>query len=284
MDNRVFTALPGSNDPEQVRAVKVLGRRDDTANGPVPTILGRIFGVDDIPIAATATAYIGFAGLMPTGTALLPIALDCCKIAGSACDNDYCEEIAGNPPNPMALTDGPNAGSTVTAFEFHSTPEQNACWTVFDGESPSISASGLRDIVRDGNPVPVGPDPIYLDNGTKTPVINEIYERFEGLGNYSGNPSGEDLDGDGDADSWLVPLPIMECQSPGVHCASGTPQKIVGVACFDIQEVLVTPEKIIKGSFVCPGDPRFGDSACGVGFGPGGEVPTIDAQYPVLVD
>jgi hypothetical protein len=284
MDNRVFTALPGSNDPEQVRAVKVLGRRDDTANGPVPTILGRIFGVDDIPIAATATAYIGFAGLMPTGTALLPIALDCCKIAGSACDNDYCEEIAGNPPNPMALTDGPNAGSMVTAFEFHSTPEQNACWTVFDGESPSISASGLRDIVRDGNPVPVGPDPIYLDNGTKTPVINEIYERFEGLGNYSGNPSGEDLDGDGDADSWLVPLPIMECQSPGVHCASGTPQKIVGVACFDIQEVLVTPEKIIKGSFVCPGDPRFGDSACGVGFGPGGEVPTIDAQYPVLVD
>ncbi|MGH7287926.1 MAG: pilus assembly protein TadG-related protein [Myxococcota bacterium] len=286
VQNRVFTPLPGSTDPEQVRAVKVLGRRDDVANGPVPTVLGRIFGVDDIPVAADAIAYIGFAGLMPPGTALLPIALDCCKISGAACDNDYCEEIAGNPPNPMALIDGPNAGQIVTGLEFHATGDQNACWTVFDSGSPAVSASALQDIVQDGNPVPAGEHPIYLDNGTKTPVIQEINERFEGTGGYSGNPSGTDLDGDGDSDSWLVPLPIMECQNPGPHCASGTPQKIVGVACFDIQEVLVppaSPEKIIKGSLVCPGDPRFSASACGVGFGPGGEVPTIDAQYPVLV-
>ena len=268
MDNRVFTPLPGSTDPGQVRAVKVLGR---------------IFGVDGVPVAADAIADLGFAGLMPPGTALLPIALDCCKISSSACDNDYCQELAGNPINPKPLTDGPNVGAMVTTLEFAATAEQNACWTVFGTGSSAVSANDLRSIVRDGNPVPVGPDPIYLDNGTKTPVIDEIYDRFEGEGGYSGNPSGEDLDGDGDSDSWIVPLPIMECQNPGPHCASGSPQKIVGVACFDIQEVLVTPEKEIKGMFVCPGDPRFDESACGVGFGPGGEVPTIDAQYPVLV-
>jgi hypothetical protein len=283
MQNRLFTPLPGSTDPEQVRAVKVLGRRDAVANGPVPTVLGRIFGVDDIPIAADAIAYIGFAGLMPKGSAVLPIALDCCRIAGSACENDYCKEIAGNPPNPCALTDGPNAGATVSCLEFASTGEQNACWTVFEPSSPAVSASDLLDIVQDGNSFPVGEDPIYLDNGTKTPVVDAINERFEGQGGYSGNPSGTDLDGDGDADSWLVPLPIMECQNPGPHCATGIPQKVVGVACFDVQEVLVTPEKIIKGSLVCPGDPRWDDSLCGVGFGPGGQVPTIDAQYPVLV-
>ena len=283
MESRVFTPLPGSTDPEQVRAVQVLGRRDEVANGPLDTVLGKIFGVDSISIAADAIAYIGFAGLMPPGTALLPIALDCCKISGSACDNDYCEELAGNPINPKPLTDGPNLGAMVTTLEFAATGEQNACWTVFGTDTPAVSASELRDIVQNGNPVPVGPDPIYLDNGTKTPVIDEIYNRFEGKQGYSGNPSGEDLDGDGDSDSWIVPLPIMQCQNPGPHCASGSPQKIVGVACFDIQEVLVTPEKWIKGMFVCPGDPRFDESACGVGFGPGGEVPTIDAQYPVLV-
>jgi hypothetical protein len=214
---------------------------------------------------------------------LLPIAIDCCQISGSACDNDYCEEIANNPPNPCALTDGPNAGTNVTCLEFQATPEQNACWTAMDPDSPAVSANDLRNIVQDGNPIPVGPDPIYIDNGTKTPVVEEIFDRFEGKRGYSGNRSGDDLDGDGDADSWLVPLPIIECQNPGPHCASGSPQKIVGVACFDVQEVLVTPEKIIKGSFVCPGDSRFSESACGVGFGPGGEVPTIDAQWPVLV-
>lgn len=279
---RNFTPLPGSTDPAVVRAVRVLGRRDQVANGPIPTVLGRIFGVDEIPVAAEAVAYVGYAGLMPPGTALLPIALDCCVISGSACQSDYCDEVANNPPNPCALSDGPNAGSTVSCLEFHSTPEQNACWTVFDGESPSVNTPSLLDVIEDGNPVPVGPDPIYVDNGTKTPVIDEINERFEGEGSYD-DPSGTDLDGDGDSDSWLVPLPLVECQNPGPHCASGSPQRIVGVACFDVQEVLVTPEKIIKGGFVCPSDPRWAGSNCDVGFGPGGQVPTIDAQNLVLV-
>jgi Flp pilus assembly protein TadG len=280
---RTFTPLPGSTDPQQVRAVRVLGRRDDVANGPIPTVLGKIVGVDSLPVRAEALAYLGFAGLMPPGTALLPIAIDCCAIAGAACDRDYCAEVASNPPNPCPLVDGPNAGATVTCLELYSTPEQNACWTAFDPDSSSVSTPDLRDIIQDGNPVAVGPEPIYLDNGTKTPVVDEIDDRFEGEGGYA-DPAGTDLDGDGDADSWLLPLPIVECQNPGAHCASGSPQRIVGVACFDLQEVIVTPDKIIKGSFVCPGDPRFDGSACDVGFGPGGEVPTLDAQYPVLVD
>jgi type II secretory pathway pseudopilin PulG len=281
---QTFTPLPGSTDPDLVRAVRVLARRDENANGPVPTVLGRILGVDGIAVTSSAIGYLGFAGLMPVDTALLPIALDCCQIAGAACEQDYCQYVASNPPNPCALEDGPNAGTQVTCLEFQSTPEQNACWTEMSPTDPSVSASGLQDVVQDGNPVPVGDQPIYIDNGTKTPVVDEISDRFEGGGDYTGNGSGEDLDGDGDADSWLVPLPILECQNPGAHCASGTPQRVVGVACFDIQEVIPTPNKIIKGSFVCPGDPRFSESACGVGFGPGGEVPTIDAQYPVLVE
>jgi Flp pilus assembly protein TadG len=288
MDTRTFTALPGSNDPELVRAVRVLGRRDATANGPVPTVLGRIFGVDDIPIAATATAYIGFAGLMPKGTALLPIAIDCCQISGPSCDQDYCSYVAANPPNPMALVDDPAlAGKMVTALEFASSNgEQNACWTELDPSDPSINTPGLEDIIESGNPVAVGNEPIYVDNGTKTAVLHEIYNRFHDAGAYSGDPDGggSDTNNNGVNDSWVIPLPIVECQYPGDGCAGGTAQRIVGVACFDVQEVTAGSEKIIKGEFVCPGDPRWQDSKCSVGFGPGGEVPTIDAQYPVLVD
>lgn len=288
METRTFTPMPGSNDPEQVRAVRVLGRRDDTANGPVPTVLGKIFGVDDIPIAATATAYIGFAGLMPPGTAVLPVAIDCCKISGADCDQDYCSYVATNPPNPKALVDDPDlAGKMVTALEFSSSNGlQNACWTELDPVDSSINTPGLEDIIESGNPVPVGADPIYVDNGTKNAVLQEIYNRFHDAGAYANDPDGggSDTNNNGVNDSWVIPLPIVECQYPGDGCAGGSSQEIVGVACFDVQEVSAGSEKWIKGEFVCPGDPRWDDSKCSVGFGPGGDVPTIDAQYPVLVD
>ena len=286
LENRVFTPMPGSTDPEQVRAVKVLGRRDDVANGPVPTVLGKIFGVDDIAVAADAIAYIGWAGLMPEGTALLPIALDCCKISGATCDQSYCQYVANNPPNPCQLSDETdNPGKMVSCLQFQATGEQNACWTALDSTSPIVSTSGLEDIIQDSNPVAAGDKPIYVDNGTKNAVLQEIRNRFLNEGAYSGTPGGgEDTNGNGTPDSWLVPLPIIECQNPGDGCAGGSAQKIVGVACLDIQEVTAGSDKVIKAEYVCPGDPRFDDSKCSVGFGPGGEVPTIDAQYPVLVD
>jgi len=285
MQTRTFTAMPGSTDPEQVRAVKVLGRRDDVANGPVPTVLGRIFGVDDIPVAADAIGYIGFAGLLPPGTALLPIALDCCKISGASCDQSYCQYVAANPPNPCQLSaDTDNPGKWVTCLQFLAQGDQNACWTQLDSVSTSINTPGLEDIIENGNPVPAGQDPIYVDNGTKNAVLQDIRDKFLGEGDHTGNPGGEDTNGNGTPDSWLVPLPIVECQNPGDGCAGGTAQKIVGVACLDIQEVTAGSDKIIKAEYVCPDDPRFDDSKCSVGFGPGGDVPTIDAQYPVLVD
>lgn len=292
-DNRVFTPLPGSTDPTQVRAVRVLGRRDAVANGPVPTVLGRIFGVDDIPVSADATAYIGFAGLLPPGTALLPIALDCCKIAGSACDQDYCQYVQQNPPNPCTIspastgTDPELAGNTVTCLEFASSNGlQNACWTELDANDSSINVPGLNDIIMNGNPVEVGDDEIFVDNGTKAAVLKEILDRFMDSGKYANDPDGggSDTNNNGVNDSWLVPLPILECQYPGDGCAGGSAQKIVGVACFDVQEVTTGSDKKIKGEFVCPNDPRWDASKCDVGFGPGGEVPTIDAQYPVIVE
>lgn len=275
---RLFTPLLGSTDPNLVRAVRVRTRRDAVANGPVPTILGGAIGVPSLEVNSEAVAYWGFAGTGGPGVADLPIALDCCAISNntpsSSCTADYCSWISGYTPNECSLAEG----GTATCLEFHSTLQQNACWTVFDGDSPAISTPNLLDIVEDGNLTDID-GPIYVDNGDKVPVIGEIKHRFEGTNGYS-PAEGTDTNGGGNVDSWVVTLPVMECQNPGDRCAGGDAQDVVAFVCFDIHEVLGPPQQIIKGSFVCPTDPRC-DNA---GLGPGGTLPgALSSQFPVIV-
>ena len=50
---------------------------------------------------------------------------------------------------------------------------------------------------------------------------------------------------------------------------------------MDIHEIIVTPDKIIKGDFICSTDSRCDTP----GFGPGGIIPgSISADYPVIVN
>jgi hypothetical protein len=276
---RTFTPLPGSTDPDLVRAVRVRTRRDDVANGPVPTVLGSAVGVASLTVNSEAVAYWGFAGGGGPGVADLPIAIDCCAISGdspgSVCTQNYCDTISATIPNECPLS----TGGTATCLEFHSTTEQNACWTQFDGSSSSINVPDLIDIVGQGNSTEISGE-VYVDNGDKVPVIAEIRDRFEGTGGYS-PAEGSDTNGDGIVDSWVITLPVVECQNPGDNCATGNTQTIVGFVCFDIHEIVVTPDKIIKGSFLCPTDPRCDTT----GLGPGGTIPgAISAQYPVIVN
>jgi hypothetical protein len=220
-----------------------------------------------------AIAYWGFAGSGGPGTVDLPIAIDCCAIsgsrAGSMCSENYCQFVSNAIPNPCPLA----SGEMTSCLEFHSTPEQNACWTAFKTDSASVSVPDMTEIVQNGNTTEVGGDPIYIDNGTKTPVVQDIQNRFE--------TEGTDTNGDGIVDSWVVGLPVIECQNPGDQCAGGDPQVIKGFICMDIREVVVNPYKIIKGDFICPTDPRCDM----VGFGPGGTIAgSISSDYPVLVN
>ena len=275
----VFTPMPGSTDPDLVRAVRTVTRRENGTNGEMPTIFGGALGVASLSINSESIAYWGFAGGADPGVVDLPIAIDCCAISGdtpgAACTQNYCQTIQTTPPNPCTLNDG----TSGSCLEFHSTPEQNACWTEFDEQAPAINTPGLTDIVNNSNSTPISGNPIYIDNGTKTPVISDIYDRFHGQGQHSGNPSGTDLDGDGLSDSWVVVLPVIECQNPGDNCAGGNPADVVGFVCFDVREVEVTSAKEIRGDFVCPTDPRCSNG----GLHPGGTVSGLSAQYPVLV-
>jgi len=269
MASQTFTPLPGNIDPNVVRAVRVVARRDTIANGPIDTILGRALGVNSIPVSTGAVAEWGFAGSGGPGMVDLPIAIDCCAVAGPACTANYCETVSNTVSNPCLLS----TGETTSCLEFFSTPEQNACWTEFDGDHPAVSVPGMTDIVQNGNSGDIGDDPIYLDNGTKTPVVQDVKDRFEA--------EGSDTNGDGIVDSWVVSLPVVECQNPGDQCASGDTQQIVGFLCMDIREIIVTPDKLIKGDFICSTDSRCDKP----GFGPGGGlIGSISADYPVIVN
>lgn len=284
---RTFTTPVSDTVPELNTAVRVTARLDGNANPALPSLLAQVLGRDSFDVGASAIAYLGYAGSTAEGEVELPIALDCCELSGPACDGDYCATVA-SPPNPCDLSSGVQQDeglNTVTCLEFYSTPEQNSCWTVFDGDSASVNAPGLLDIVQDGAPAIDG-SPVYLDNGDKTPVIAEIHDKFYGEGAYTGNPSGQDYypgPDDPRPDSWVTVLPVVECQDDA-ECAGGDAFRIVGFACFEIREVIVTPDKIVKGTLMCPGHPRF-DTDCKLpGSGTGGYDFGLRAEIPVLVD
>jgi Flp pilus assembly protein TadG len=273
------------SDPSLVNAVDVVARMDAMSNGPVSALLSQFAGIDSYSIQASATAELGYAGRSLPGEIELPIAIDCCKIAGASCNNDYCSTISSNPPNPCSLT-APQAGDSgpFSCLEFHSTNEQNACWTSFDGSSPSINTADLRDLVVSGAPRTVSAgDHYYVDNGDKTPVIGTIDDRFQGAGSFVGNAEGVDRYAplDGIRDSWVLKLPVIECQSD-THCSGGDPAGVVGFVCFELREIVVTPEKVIRGRFLCPSDPLYNEcdagnaTSGGLNFG-------VRAEIPVLV-
>ena len=271
-------------DPEQVTGVEVVARLDGVENSRVPALLSRVFGREGFDVTTRATAYLGYAGRVGPGEVDLPIVIDCCKLRGSSCNQDYCETIAASPPNPCALAAPQVGDGLVSCLEFQNTAQQNACWTVFDGDHSSVNSSDLRSLVSTGSSTELSTDESwYLDNGDKTPVIADIRDRFQGTGAFAGHPDGVDRYApfNGTKDSWVVGFPVVECQT-STHCAAGTSADVVGFVCFEIREVKVTPQKIIRGRFLCPSDPLF--AQCDLGPSrTGGDDYGMRAQIPVLV-
>ena len=293
-----------ANNPSHVRAAQVAVVMDGTTNDVSPTFLSALVGRNSFNVRNTAIAYLGFEGCFGAGEFELPVAIDSCDLVSdpSGCGSDFCTQ-AQTPVNPCPLSKHPQAGDgDVTCLEFSSNPEQNACWTVYDGDNPSVNNPDLGDVVDDGNPndTETG-DEVYLDNGDKSVTTRKIHDKFYGFGDYDGNPSGEDRypPFDGFSDSWVVKLPVMECQDDN-ECAGGDPQKIIGGVCFQVREILAPPydsDRLIKGRFLCKNDTDpdvqalfemycadDGSTPPGCSGGPGGCDYGFDAKTVVLVE
>lgn len=273
-------------DPDQVTAVQTVVRLDGNTNASVPAVFSRVLGRQEFTVATTATAYLGFAGSFGPGQVELPIAIPCCVLNGDQCTDDFCGN--GAPvPNPCPLNQPqPRGDNSVSCIQFHNTDDQTGCWTEFDGEHSAVNTSDLVDIVRNdlGTDISVNDD-IFLDNGDKVPVIDMISDRFYGDDEFYGSPEGVDTDGDTLIDSWITAFPVVACQNED-HCAKGLPADVVGFVCFEIREITVTPDKMIRGTFLCPDlhPARFQQCLAGIGTtGSGGTNFGIRADIPVLV-
>ena len=132
----------------------------------------------------------------------------------------------------------------------------------------------MNNLVANGSPAVGGP--IYVGRGERENVVDTIKDRFEGIGQA---PAGVDTDGDSVIDSWVVRLPILECQNPGGRrCSNSQPQTVTGYACFEVQEV---EDDQIRGRFLCPSDVRCVRN----GLGPGGTIAgALSSQSPVIVE
>jgi Flp pilus assembly protein TadG len=110
-----FDTSVNLSDPEQVTGVDVTTRMSTSVNGPLPAFMSRILGFESFDVVADATAYLGYAGRLQGSNLVFPVAIDCCKLSGPACEGEYCPYIQANMPNPGSLENpqdtGPSSGT-----------------------------------------------------------------------------------------------------------------------------------------------------------------------------
>ncbi|MEW5912099.1 MAG: TadG family pilus assembly protein [Thermodesulfobacteriota bacterium] len=207
--------IGASSNPDYLTACRVVLRRDSLANGPVSTLFAGVVGLPQVPVTATATAQLGYANDVPTGSVDLPIAIKREAISGA---------------------DGPICGKTIT---FHSENDENSEWTSF-----FVSPANDPNVKK------------YVDGTWQTPAL-AVGDQINVInGNLSNNTfaaladrfqsEGVDTNGDGEADSWSVLLPVISDDGGGASTAT-----VVGFAHAVITQVRTAPDKDMVATLQC---------------------------------
>jgi len=156
-----------------VNAVKVVVRKDNTANGAVSMFFAGLMpqGLSSVNLSAQAIGLTGYAGYVPPGGGCFPLAID----------------LAKTPPG--------HAGEPIR-IDLNPTTTDNGCWHTFDDGSPG--AKDLRGLVNGSTPSPtlkVG-DQIRVTEGVSDSVLQELQKEFNRR--------------DGD---WTVLVPVIQGDS-----------------------------------------------------------------------
>jgi len=180
--NRSFDSdtarAPGANDLPAMRAN--IAKRPGENAGPVAMLFGKLFGVDDMNAAATATAVVSLPINAGIG-ALAPVALSNCLLTPAAGVWN-----TGSPTNP--LDDGPVIGPSgplkfVVASGAASGTHCNGCncgqWTTFENELNNVPS--IRQLIEDGNQTVLSPGQnIWIQPGVEATVYDTADQHFSG--------------------------------------------------------------------------------------------------------
>ncbi len=142
----------GCSDPKKVTAVKVVARKDSSANSSMPLFFGEFLGKKEIGVKAEAIATSDYPGLAPEGVGTFPIAVDRDKV----------------PPNNLPFK-----------VHLNPTPGDDGCWHAY--KNPSSGTSDTRGYIDGSLPSPelrVG-DQINVKEGVADAALQEVSRQLE---------------------------------------------------------------------------------------------------------
>lgn len=209
--SRTFTAT--ATGP---RAVRVLTRRDSTANGPIATFLGGVVGLASMSPNAVATAELTAIGSTPLGGLDLPVAI-----------SEYFFSQYG-------------CGDSIMVYPSNGTPESCAGFITFDVSPPNdINFRNIVNGMVDGSynapPTTAGQTYVNITNGTlSNPSWNALINLFN-------------VKRDGTC-CWDAQVPVYE----GNACNPSGSVLIKGYANIRITAITGPPNHTITGNVTCP--------------------------------
>jgi Flp pilus assembly protein TadG len=233
---------------DQPDAVKVISRRDGSANGPITTFFARIFGVNTVDVSADATAALTAQSTADKGGLPFPAGISKKWFEKP----EYCEQ----------------------PIKFYPTGDLDGCagWHTYD-ESPA-SANRLRGVLgdlKDGTyespPVQAGETKFTFTGGTVASAFDEMKALFDAMKVLNDGV----LDADENPETWTTSVVVYDwddCSNPHGDIT------IAGFAAVTITEIQDAPDKIIQAKVIC--DMIAPDARGGGGeYGTKGSIPGL---------
>jgi len=205
------THTPTVNQP---KAVRVMSRRDASANGAISTFLANVVGMSSLSVGAVATADMTAVGQTAPGQLDVPFAISEYYFTQFGC------------------------GDTIQFHPNNGTPQACAAWQTFD-QSPS-NANRLRNIIDgmiDGtyqSPATAPGDSLNFTNGNVASAFPNLINLYNAKKDANGN--------------WDVFVPVYE--SPDCAPPNGA-IPIIGYAEVRINNVQGNPIFQISGTILC---------------------------------
>lgn len=226
-----------SSTMSKPEAVRVIARRDGSANGPITTFFAKIFGIDDMNVSAIATAALTGQSEAGPGGLPLPVAISCWW-------QGHC-------------------GDVIT---FYPTGTSCAGWNTYTTK-PS-SAQQLRKIIDTGNPnltncATYGPSdpscyqsPVTIAGSTEFEFVGGTiaadFSDMEALFNAMRVLNDGVLDKDTNSATWTTSVPVYSEADGSCPCTNPNQKMpIVGFATIVMTEVMGVSEKEIRGQLIC---------------------------------
>lgn len=164
---------PGAND---LPAIRVIINKSGTENGGgAATFFAKIWGINSMPLSATAVAAISYPGTGGPG-ALFPLAVTKCLY------DNYWDATTRQPKKAPSNAPLPNSTWPQTAGQpyyfqitssYHAGPCESGQWSSLDIDSNNVPT--IRNLISNGNSasISVGGN-VWIQPGTKTALYSDV--------------------------------------------------------------------------------------------------------------